>query len=825
MGDLLALAMQAVLTATFFYPAIGRGAVFGNMAFMNVYPVTSHMFSHVHTIVTSDQVAQTAPWLLLDRQAVRSMQIPLLNHYNLLGMPQFLNFQSAPFSLPHLISYLFPASFGYTVSMFVGLFIAGSGAYAASRVLGTSIAGGLVAGVTFEFSGSLANWMGWPQGQATAWIGWIVFFAVLAWRGRRPAWSISGLAVSTAFLVYAGHPESILLDGTAVALAGALAAAAALFTGRIDRSRAVAGGMRVALGAAMGAMLSAPLWLPGAQLLDSSTHATGAGPYNSLPFSGIILLLVPGYVGYPNTGSHYFGPSNFFEISSAVGPLAVALAAVALLRLRKRLAPLALGATAVLLGVIVYAPPPLVRLIRAIPATHGIAMTRLLMPIGFCIAVLAGLGFSRLMSASSPPRGVSSPGASGADGAVRASDRPRRNPYLFDRVVFISAALAMLVVIGVLIIHREFGHDISVADRRIQLNALGFALASLVAGSTLLAVWTFLREAQLTATDSRERHAALQGAALWQVMTFAAAVLAQVALLMPVPADAASYSHRYFPTDRTVNQVQKLVGNHALAAGPAPPGVAAIPATVSNPSIGFLPETNIAYSVAVFASYDPMTQKEYLKSLERFGGVPSSTVLSPGILDPAIGSASIARLYGVRYILSQVGPGGGITVPSGTTLAMRKDSFSIFSVPGAVRLSVEPKSSVVKSAEAGDTSAGRVLSWRWSSNNSITASVKATEAATLLARFTYLPGWHAVVNGRSVPVRKAVGTMLSLSVPKGRSRVTLTYWPAALTGGIVLAIGGVLIILAMLAVTYGALPVERSKGARHAARARSVLAG
>jgi uncharacterized membrane protein YfhO len=62
---------------------------------------------------------------------------------------------------------------------------------------------------------------------------------------------------------------------------------------------------------------------------------------------------------------------------------------------------------------------------------------------------------------------------------------------------------------------------------------------------------------------------------------------------------------------------------------------------------------------------------------------------------------------------------------------------------------------------------------------------KRTEVLRL--HLTNLPGWHASIDGRSVPLQSFLGLMLQLKVPPGSHTVELYYWPATFTLGIVLA--------------------------------------
>ncbi len=53
-------------------------------------------------------------------------------------------------------------------------------------------------------------------------------------------------------------------------------------------------------------------------------------------------------------------------------------------------------------------------------------------------------------------------------------------------------------------------------------------------------------------------------------------------------------------------------------------------------------------------------------------------------------------------------------------------------------------------------------------------------------RLTDVPGWHATVDGRAVPLQSFASVMLQLDVPAGHHTVSLYYWPATFTLGLVL---------------------------------------
>ena len=197
-----------------------------------------------------------------------------------------------------------------------------------------------------------------------------------------------------------------------------------------------------------------------------------------------------------------------------------------------------------------------------------------------------------------------------------------------------------------------------------------------------------------------------------------------------------------------------------------------------------------------------MIPKDYISLWEYVTNSKKSGLsVSPGVFNPWFSSASLARLYGVKYLLALP----GASPPTGTTLSLAEKNFSIYKVPDSQRYSlISPKaishtSSTVKEAENPPSGYGRVTSSRWIINNSLQLHVDAHKKAALLARITYVPGWHATINGHGATVHKAAYTMLSVRLPPGKSTVEFTYWPSTFTAGIAAAIIGVvsLIILAV----------------------------
>ncbi len=102
-----------------------------------------------------DQISQFIPWSTLAWKQVHQGHLPLWNPYSALGTPLAFNWQSATFSIPALVGYVFPLSLAYTVQVLTTLAVAGTGAYVFARTLKLGVLAGALAGTVFELSGSV----------------------------------------------------------------------------------------------------------------------------------------------------------------------------------------------------------------------------------------------------------------------------------------------------------------------------------------------------------------------------------------------------------------------------------------------------------------------------------------------------------------------------------------------------------------------------------------------------------------------------------------------------------------------------------------------
>ena len=158
-------------------------------------------------------------------------------------------------------------------------------------------------------------------------------------------------------------------------------------------------------------------------------------------------------------------------------------------------------------------------------------------------------------------------------------------------------------------------------------------------------------------------------------------------------------------------------------------------------------------------------------------GIPDDSVYCPGI-----NTAELARLYGVSFVLERAGtpgPRGGVFDRVGGRRGSLPD-------PGCRRRDPHPTGG--RRPTAGRRRSGHArdgdppqIPRRGS------CSPDADSPQILRLRLTDVPGWHASIDGRPVPLQHFAGVMLQVEVPAGRHTIELNYWPATFTIGLVLA--------------------------------------
>jgi hypothetical protein len=725
--------------------ALAHGSSLGPYDLLSRSGLTKQSGVLVHNTNLGDQIDYVIPWTNLAWHQVHSGQLPLWNPYSGLGMPLAFNWQSAPFSVPSLLGYLFPLRLAYTVQLVSTLAIAGSGAYVFARTLRLTVFGAVTAGLLFELSGPVVGWLGWPITSAAAWAGWLFAAGIFVIRGRHRARSVGLMAVVLACVFYAGSPEVVVLLGSAFILfvVVILVARVPRFGGSGPIGRPA---LDLVLAGAAGLALGAPVVFPSAQLAANARRSQVSG-LDTLSIHDLVHLLFQGFDGLPIAGSRWFSPFAAYPPSAAyVGVIGLVLAVTAVALRRKEPEILGLGLVAVLMAAFAFARP-VAFLGSLLPAVGTVHWNRGLLPMAFALAVLAGAGMDLLVRA--PARRIVCYWVTGA---------------------FVAAGVVVTALWA-------FGRgNLPPAEATVRVNS--FVWPSIQIGIGLLAVgavawWSWGRSAQGSNGRVRRHVGLMAGVAL---------LLCEALFLIASGAPLESSSPKDVTPTPAVVALQRAVGNATVGFG--------LPATPLGgfPSLGILPNANAAFGIHELDETDPMTPRAL------FSGPPAFKNASAYLFGPAISSLGQARRYGVGFVLEPLGHPG----PVGSIFDKRIGDESLYRIPGSGAATLTPMlpGGLLPPAEANGTpvkvSYPDAASWRISTDRST--------AQVLRLRLLDVPGWTANIDGHPLTLSRFQGVMFQARIPPGHHTIELTYWPPTFTAGLVVA--GVTVVLVIFAAFF-----------------------
>jgi hypothetical protein len=350
-------------------------------------------------------------WTFLPTQEFVHQQksFPLWNPNICCGAPNLGAIQGALlFPIRLLFSPLDPFS-ASGPSAFLKLCLAGWFTMLYARLLGASRPAAFLTGLVFSLSGFMIVWLGHPHVNSAMWLPLLLYFMEKSFRhGRGNAVAASalrdwgGFAVAFAFMILGGHPPTSIHVTIVLAIYFLFRLMEHRHGQMFQRAGFLAGAV------AVGLLLAAPQILPFLEYHRQSSSALASASLerwsSHLTFPSLIHFLLPNALGNPALGFEdlpkllgWPGADNYNERTGYVGilPLFIAACGITLRRCKfaKFFFSLAIGSMLVIYGV-----PPFPTLMRALPVLCDVNETRLLLIVGFSVAVLAGLGWDELFS-------------------------------------------------------------------------------------------------------------------------------------------------------------------------------------------------------------------------------------------------------------------------------------------------------------------------------------------------------------------------------------------------------------------------------------------
>jgi hypothetical protein len=727
------------------------------------------VFEHLRTagygqyLQSQDLLLLSFPWHALDWTQVHSGHLPLWNPYNVLGMPLAFNWESAPFSLQTLVSYLGPLRLVLTIPIICNLVIGGTGVYVFCRVLRLGILGAAMAGTVFELSGPFVSLLGWQDPAVMCWAGWLFAVTMLILRGRHRLRYAAAFALIVALAGYGGQPETLFLLGLALVLV-----VATMFVVRALRKESVRSFMRpirdLVIAAIAGLAIFSPLALPALQLSRTSvrtkwepidnvatahtlTHGKVVG--QALSFHDLTHLIFQTFDGLPSLGGTWFADrGNFFDSAAYLGVIAIVLAIVAVVVRRRDDVVIGIAVMTVCMFGLAFVPL-VVSFADQLPVVGSFLWNRALLPMSFGVAVLAGMGTDLVERWH--------------------SDRKLSQWLLYG----FAAAAAVLVALWL------FGRgQLPAAEATVRAHSFIWpAVATAVGLFVALLLWSVRARRMMEAT----------GAPTKRVGQIAAAVLlaVQSAFLVSVGATLWTSGAQFLPTTPELVALQRAVGSTTV-------GFGSNANCIFPPALGIRANLNAAYALSEFTVYDPMTPLRYFSSWQAMSGQTLGNYRSANIFCPAVTTATLARLYGVSYVLESRGARG----PTGAVFDGYIGNEALYRIPGAAAATLSALGQGGRLPGVG--APGSPVSVSHPDPASWSLHTDSATPRVLRLRLTDVTGWHASIDGKPLQLRPYSGIMLQAVVPAGRHAIDLHYWPSAFSVGIVLAVCSVLGFVAAL---------------------------
>ena len=361
----------------------------------------------------SDQYCTFIPQHEFVHQQVLRGHFPLWNPCLDCGMPNLGSIQGALLFPINLLLMPIEPFYAGGLAAFLKLFLAGLFTMLYLRLLGVSHAAAFLSGLVFSLCGFMIVWLGHPHVNCAMWLPLLLYFIEKSFQltPGQGANLFSGLnlrvwtgfAVTYALMFLGGHPPTAI---HVTILAGIY------FMFRLMEHRREQPFRRMELfvcSLAIGFFLAAPQMLPYLEYYGQSSTGIASTALQRwsirLTPNTPVFFLLPHLSGSPAEGFEDMAKllglgelPNFNERTGYVGilPLMFAVWAVAFRRCKFTLFYLFVIVASLL---VIYGVPPLPAIVRMSPVLSDICQTRLLLFVGFGMAVLAGLGwdtFSRM---------------------------------------------------------------------------------------------------------------------------------------------------------------------------------------------------------------------------------------------------------------------------------------------------------------------------------------------------------------------------------------------------------------------------------------------
>jgi hypothetical protein len=666
-----------------------------------------------------------------------SGRIPWWNYYSGVGLPLAAEISSGAFFLPFVLLNHFSNGLLY-IEVIIQI-LAGLGTYYLLRKIGTIPVAAITGAILYQFNGTF-TWLGAPVSSVIPFLPWLIFGIENA-RERSLArvsggWVIG--AVSLAFSIYAGFPESAYING----LLAAVWSLWRLFGLPSNiRYRFI---KKLATAVIVGLLLSMPVIAPFVEYCTLSYlggHSFNAG-YGGLRTEALPQLFFPWLYG--GIFAHLDDSNVAWTVWATVGGYlsAAQLAVVAsgLLLTRQRSLYIVLLAWILLSMGRTFSLPFLTTLVDFVPLLKLVAFYRYAPPSWeFCSAVLCAIAIDDICR-----------------GAVQS-----RRKFIFGMLLVLSIATITLLPARTLV-RQLYG----------QAGYPAFLWLSLAWGLSTIAMVALV---VVLAKD----YPLLAGRATAILLTIDAITL------FGVPSFSGIINGSQSPSAGVLYLKQHVGLDRFYTLGPIEPNYGAYYRVASiNHNYLPIPANWVAY---IKEHLDP-----YSDPVCFTGSYPRSVPNAPDQAEVLRDNVAQYKEIGVRYIVS----------PHSQNPFERTSSLSAMNsgIKPSPQPNEEPPPRVFESSDmdiyelSGTKPYFDVINGNCAlkAENRSAVSVNCSSETLLTRRELYYPGWKAHLHGKSIPIERYNDIFQAIKIPPGQYRITFSYTPTHIRATWALFLLGVL---------------------------------
>lgn len=331
-----------------------------------------------------DVVVQMMPWRHFTVESWKEFSIPLWNPYSFSGTPHLANYQSAAFSITNLFFFVFDFNNAWSLSILIQPLLAGIFMYLFIRSLRLSVWAGIIASVSFMFSGFITTWMSWGTlSLAISFLPLALFSIEKYFETKKPAYLLF-IFLSIPLSFFSGHFQTSLY---------LLFFIFAYLIFKLIQTRNKKNFFTSLVFIILGILATSIQIIPSIELYINAPRSSSFEIINAIPFHQLATILSPDFFGNPVTRNNFLG--HYIEWNMFAGSAAFLISLYALsIRSKTTLFFITMAVTSLFLSLDTPIINAFVNL--KIPVLSTSSLSRILCIFSFSICVLAALGIDQI---------------------------------------------------------------------------------------------------------------------------------------------------------------------------------------------------------------------------------------------------------------------------------------------------------------------------------------------------------------------------------------------------------------------------------------------